>query len=252
METRASSIQQVVERQCRRWEILREHRAEREKPAHWPIITIEREFGAQGEALGRILAERAGFTFWDGELVHAIAEESGANETVLRSLDEHRRSAIEESIQGALFGGQHMASEYLRRLMKLIHAIAAHGGSVVVGRGAQYILTPENGLRVRVVCSLEERIRGYAQRQGIEVSRASAHVKRSDAERSRFVRQSFSRDAAVAADYDLVVNTGTCTLEQAAGIVLEAYGARFGRRPQAVGATRLSEAEAGAFTSEAR
>jgi len=60
------------------------------------------------------------------------------------------------------------------------------------------------------------------------------------------------RDAAVAADYDLVVNTGTCTLEQAAGIVLEAYGARFGRRPQAVGATRLSEAEAGAFTSEAR
>ena len=244
MEPRARSIQQVVARQCRRWEILREHRAKQDKPIHWPIITIEREFGARGEALSRILAERTGFTFWDGELVHAIAEESGANETVLRSLDEHRRSAIEESIEGALHGGQHMASEYLRRLMKLIHTISAHGGSVVVGRGAQYILAPETVLRVRVVSPLEERIRGYAERHGIDQGRARTEVKRSDAERSRFVRQFFSRNAAVAADYDLVVNTGTFALEQAAGIVLEAYVARFGRRPSAV--------EARAIASEAR
>jgi cytidylate kinase len=252
MEPRARSIQQVVERECLRWEILREHRTKHEKPIHWPIITIEREFGARGEALGRILAERTGFTFWDGELVHAVADESGANETVLRSLDEHRRSAIEESIKGALFGGQHMASEYLRRLMKLIHTISAHGGSVVVGRGAQYILAPETVLRVRVVSPLEERIRGYAQRHGIDVGRARTQVKRSDAERSRFVRQFFSRDTAVAADYDLVVNTGTFSLEQAAGIVLEAYGDKFGRRPKAVEAGQLSGEGARPLASEAR
>jgi len=244
MEPRASSIQQVIERQCRRWAILHEHRAKQESPVHWPIITIEREFGARGEALGRILAEAAGFTFWDGELVHTVAEESGAHETVLRSLDEHRRSAIDESIQGALLGGQHMGSEYHRRLMKLIHTIAAHGGSVVVGRGAQYILAADAALRVRVVSPLEERVRGYAQRQGIAEGSARAQVARFDAERLRFVRQFLSRDATLAADYDLVVNTGTFALEQAAGIVLEAYVARFGRRPRAV--------EAGAIASEAR
>ncbi len=244
MGPRASSIQQVIERQCRRWEILHEHRAKQERPVPWPVVTIEREFGARGEALGRSLADQTGFTFWDGELVHAVAEESGANETVLRSLDEHRRGAIEESIQGALFGGQHMASEYLRRLMKLIHTIAAHGGSVVVGRGAQYVLAADAALRVRVVSPLEERIRGYAQRQGIPESRARAQVARFDAERLRFVRQFFSRDATLAADYDLVVNTGTFALERAAGIVLEAYVARFGRRPSAT--------EARAIASEAR
>jgi len=244
MELRASSIQQVVERQCRRWGILQEHRAKQETPVHWPLITIEREFGARGEALGRILAEATGFTFWDGELVHAVAEESGANETVLRSLDEHRRSAIEESIQGALFGGQHMSSEYLRRLMKLIHTIGAHGSSVVVGRGAQYVLPAEAALRLRVVSPLEERVRGYAQRQGIDESRARAQVERSDDERLRFARQFFSRNSAVTADYDLVVNTGTFALEQAAGIVLEAYGAKFGRRPKAA-EVRQPSGEAG-------
>ncbi len=225
----ARSIQQVVESQCRRWEVLNEHRAKEEKPLHWPIITIEREFGARGEALGRVLAERAEFTLWDGELVHAVAEESGANEAVLRSLDEQRRSALEESIDGALLGGQHMASEYLRRLMRLIHAISAHGGSVVVGRGASYVLAPEAALRIRVVSPLEERIRGYAERQGIDINRARAHVERADAERSRFVRQNFNRDPAVASDYDLVINTGAFSLEQAARIVLAAYGEKFER-----------------------
>ncbi len=252
MEPRARSIQQVVERQCRRWEILRDNRTKHEKPVHWPIITIEREFGARGEALGRILAERTGFTFWDGELVHAVADESGANEAVLRSLDEHRRSTIEESIEGALLGGQHMASEYLRRLMKLIHTISSHGGSVVVGRGAQYILAPETVLRVRVVSPLEKRIGGYAERHGIDVGRARTQVERSDAERSRFIRQFFSRNSAVAADYDLVVNTGTFSLEQAAGIVLEAYGDKFGRRPKAVEASQLSGEGARPLASEAR
>jgi cytidylate kinase len=245
MEPRASSIQQIIDRQCRRWEILHERRAREENPVHWPVITIEREFGARGEALGRLLAERTGFTLWDGELVHAVAEESGANETILRSLDEHRRSAIEESIQGALLGGRHMQSEYLRRLMKLIHTIAAHGGSVVVGRGAQYIVAPGSALRVRVVCPLEARIRGYSQRMGLDEGRARSQVERSDADRLHFVRRFFSRDAAASADYDLVVNTGTFALEPAAGIVLEAYFEKFGRRPIASEEGRIAEHRAG-------
>jgi cytidylate kinase len=225
----ARSIQQVVESQFRRREVLTEHRAKTEKALHWPVITIEREFGARGEALGRVLAERADFTLWDGELVHAVAEESGANEAVLRSLDEHRRNALEESIDGALLGGQHMASEYLRRLMRVIHAISVHGGSVIIGRGASYVLAPEAALRIRVVAPLEERVRGFAERQGIEIDRARAQVERSDAERSRFVRQNFSRNPEVASDYDLVVNTGAFSLEQAARLVLEAYGEKFER-----------------------
>jgi cytidylate kinase len=63
----------------------------------------------------------------------------------------------------------------------------------------------------------------------MDIGRARAQVERADAERSRFIRQSFSRDPAVASDYDLVVNTGTFSLEKAARIVLEAYGEKFER-----------------------
>lgn len=237
MDTRATNL--LVERQCRRWELLRIQRATAEAPRHWPIVTIAREFGARGEALGRLVAEQAGFSFWDGELVHTVSEASGANEAVLRTIDEHHRSAIEESIDGALLGGRHMATEYLRRLMRLIKTISVHGASVIVGRGAQYVLEAQSALRVRVVCPLEERVRGYAARQGLEEGKARSLVERSESERRRFIRQFFSRDPAIASDYDLVVNTGTLSLEGAATVVLDAYEAKFGRRPSkdtAVGA----------------
>lgn len=233
MEPRASNLLRVVDRQCRRWEFLRQQRARVPTPVHWPVITVSREFGARGEAVGRVLAEQSGFSFWDGELVHAVGEATGASEIVLRTLDEHHRSGIEESIDGALLGGRHMASEYLRRLMRLIKTISLHGASVVVGRGAQYVLEPTSALRLRIVCPLEDRVKSYAARHGIDEAEAKDVIERSESERRRFIRKFFSRDPTNAADYDLVVNTGTFSLESAARVVLDAYEAKFGRRPNA-------------------
>ena len=112
MEPRATSLLQIVDRQVRRWEFLREERRASAKRVHWPIITIAREFGARGEALGRTLAEGIDFSFWDQELVHAMAEESGANEAFLATVDEYRRNVIEDSVDGALMGGKYMNSAY--------------------------------------------------------------------------------------------------------------------------------------------
>lgn len=232
MEPRASNILQVIERQCRLWELQREEQRRKARtPEHWPVITVSREFGARGEFLAHTIGERIGFTVWDGELVHAVADQTGANEAVLRSLDEHRRRVIEDSIEGALLGGQYMESEYLRRLMKVMHAIASHGRAIVVGRGAEYILDPKSILRLRVVCPFEERARGYGIRQRIGETEARHRLEKEDAERTAFIRQNFSRKLSSAADFDLVVNTGSLPIEKLVGVVLGAYEAKFGRRP---------------------
>lgn len=232
MEPRATSLLQVVERQFRRWELQRSRREAAPAPVPLPIITISREFGARGEALGRLVAETTGFSFWDDELVHAVAEESGANTALLKSLDEHLRSAIEDSIEGAFLGGNYMGSEYLRRLMKLIHTIAAHGSGVVVGRGAHYVVARDRALSVRVVCPLPERVRGYAERHGLDERRARQKLEREDQARGAFIRQYFSRDPSNPSDFDLTVNTGSFPLERAVGIVLAAYEAKFQRQPR--------------------
>ena len=241
MELAGRNILQVVERQCRRWEIQTER--QRLKPTeheHWPVITISREFGARGETLARIVADRIGYSVWDGELIHVISKETGANEAVLKSLDEQQRSNIEDSIQGALMGGEYMNGDYLRRLMRLVHTSASFGKSIIVGRGANCILDPDSILRVRVVCPLEERIRGYAKRQGLGERQARQKVEKTDRERAVFIRQNFHGDVFNPSEHDLILNTGTLPLERLVPVVLQAYEAKFGQRPPEVQPTNGS------------
>jgi cytidylate kinase len=54
-------------------------------------------------------------------------------------------------------------------------------------------------------------------------------VEREDHARGAFIREYFSRDASNPSDYDLTVNTGSFSLERAAGLVLAAYEAKFQR-----------------------
>ena len=55
------------------------------------IITISREFGSGGRELGKRLADALGFSYYDKEIISAIAKESNfdeqyVEETLLRGL----------------------------------------------------------------------------------------------------------------------------------------------------------------------
>ena len=47
------------------------------------IITVSREFGSGGRELGKRLAEALGFSYYDREIVAALAEKTGLDEDYL-------------------------------------------------------------------------------------------------------------------------------------------------------------------------
>ncbi len=53
------------------------------------IITLSREFGSGGRELGKRLAEEMGFTYYDREIIAAIAKESGKNENYVANTLDH-------------------------------------------------------------------------------------------------------------------------------------------------------------------
>lgn len=85
-------------------------------------------------------------------------------------------------------------------------------------------------LRVRVVCPLEQRILGYAEREGLTEKQARKAVVGRDADRADFIQHHFKQDTGAPSDYDLVLNAGTLSLEQMAEIVLAAYETKVGKR----------------------
>ena len=74
-----TSIEQIVDRQIRKWELLREKsengEAERELPP--PIITVSRKRGSRGSYLARRLAEELDYQLMHKEIIDHIVNSSG-------------------------------------------------------------------------------------------------------------------------------------------------------------------------------
>jgi cytidylate kinase len=106
---------------------------------------------------------------------------------------------------------------------------------VVIGRGAQFILAKDAALRVRVVCPYEQRVAGYAEREGVNEAEAERTLERVERERQTFIQRHYDRDVGDPVHYDIVVNTESMPPDQAADVLVAAYRSKFGRLPQGAG-----------------
>ncbi|MGD1070081.1 MAG: cytidylate kinase-like family protein [Bryobacteraceae bacterium] len=115
------------------------------------ILTLEREFGTGAPSIGRTVADRLGWKFWDHEITDEIARRLRCKaETVERH--EERLDSMFYRLMKAFMRGSFEArvetddfevldAENLSILFeKVIAKIAAEGKCVIVGRGAPWFL----------------------------------------------------------------------------------------------------------------
>ncbi|MDH5490794.1 MAG: cytidylate kinase-like family protein [Myxococcales bacterium] len=217
----------MVEAQIRRWRAQEEARSREAEPAPpAPLLTISRQYGSQGAAIGRSVADALGLSFWDRELVHAIAVNSGISEQLVASLDEHRRSKLEDFIDEILMGHQATERHYIAQLHRVLRTIGSHGGALIVGRGAHFALDDRAHLSVRVIAPEASRISRIASQAGLPEGVVLPKVREVEKERQAFVRTYFGRDVEDANEYDLVLNSARLGLELAAEIIIAAYRGR--------------------------
>jgi cytidylate kinase len=222
------SVEAIVEQQVRAFHARdSSERFVRHEPAPH-VVTLSREFGAGGSAIARRVAEALGFTLWDDELTHHLAQRAGAHPRYVRAVDERARDLLDDVISTSLLGSPISGSAYRTLLVRTVREIGQRGAAVIVGRGANFLLPPEQGLRVRVVCPFKERVVRVAQRETLDLASAERRIREQDVERARFVRKLCEEDVGDPSHYDLVVNTRELDEEQAAVVILDAYEARFG------------------------
>ncbi len=227
MERAPRSVDAMVDAQVQRW--LAERQRVTKRPATPPpVVTVSREFGARGAAVGKLVADRLGYTFWNRELLGAIAAHARVDPSMLARFDEHHPSILAETVSG-IIPSVHGVSQldYVRELTLVVRDLVARGGAVLVGRGLNYMIDPGHALRVRVVCPLGQRIQELADRDGISADDARATIEEADRDRRAFVHDLYGKDIDDPTGYDLWINTGTIALETAADLVVTAVRARF-------------------------
>ena len=220
---KSNKTTKIVEQQVKKWSNRnREAFSSNKKQLSKPVITISREYGAEGAAIGNKIAEKLGYDFWDKNLLQKVADESGNNEKFLQSIDEKRRLFVEDTIAGFL-NLNSTNLHYIRALMKVIKTIEVQGNSIIVGRGANHICTLNKALHVRVVCPLEQRVESYAAKNDITKNKAREIILKRDNERAEFIQHYFQEDISDASNYDIVVNSGTMNHQDLVSIICNTY-----------------------------
>ncbi len=227
-----SSRENIIDRQIRRWELGKKRRREEQKAKEeeiFPrtIITMSRERGSRGSFLAKLLAEKLNYQLIHREIIDFIARDSGVRRRLIESLDERIRSEIELWLEGLLRGKYLDEHDYFLYLMRSVLAIAHHGESVIVGRGANLILGLKNGFHIRVVAPMEKRIENLMKYENLSEAEAKKEIKLKDKERKDFIRIFFERDIGAPSSYDMVLNSANFEMEEALQLTLKAFESKF-------------------------
>jgi cytidylate kinase len=217
------SVESLIDRQIRRSEVLR--RAQSRQPA--PCIALSRLPGSGADEIGARLAERLGYEFFGIEIVDRIANAAHARRQLVESLDERVRVGIERYAADLFQREVFHESDYVRWLIQTIAGLGEHGGAVIVGRGAAYVLPAQRTLRVLMVAPEAARVARVAQRDGIPAEEAVRRVRREERDRRQFLHHNFKTNPDDATLYDLAVNTEALGLDGALELVLRAFERRF-------------------------
>ena len=201
-----------------------------EPVARFRNICISRETGSGAGTIGRMVGTRLDWKVFDHELLDAIAHRMELSIDEIRAFDELAPSVVQDWILP--LREEHYAPQeaYLDHLAKLVEAIGRAGDSIIIGRGAGFLLPREETLTVRIVAPLKSRAVRLADRMGVSVRTARRAARDLDRRRAHFVRTMYRVDANDPHNYDLVLDSDSLGLPIAAEIIVRTVEA--GRLPK--------------------
>jgi hypothetical protein len=226
MNDRAMS--KAAERQMQNWaldmQMQQRVASEREhtevKELIHPYIAISRETGVDAASLSRAVAEKCGWKLFDRELLDYLAEHDHLSRLALEFVDERSVSWFHEMFGTWLEKQLVSQAEYVSRLGKVLLLATQHENTVIVGRGAQFMLPRERGLAVRVIAPLKLRVRNIMELRQLSEREAMDFIESTDRDREHFVHRYFQHDVSDPHLYDLMINLSHIPREDAVNYIV--------------------------------
>lgn len=188
-------------------------------------VCISREAGAGGSTIGRMVAGRLSWRFYDQELLEAIARLMEVPVAEVKALDELAPSAVQDWILPLREEYYAPQEAYLDHLGKLMEAIGRAGQSVVIGRGAAFLLPRDATLSVRIIAPLKNRASRLAEQMGVSVRTGRRAARDLDRRRNQFARTMYRVDAEDPHNYDLVLDSASIGTQIATELIVRAVEA---------------------------
>ncbi len=192
------------------------------------VITISREFGSGGRTIGRMVAEKLGYAFYDEELVNEVAKRCGFSPEFIKESGEYATSrhsllfSLATAQQFSVEGLSTMDRLYIEQT-KIIEELGAKGGCVIVGRCADYILKEDpQAFHVFVYGKEEDKARRIVELYGEKDQSPRKRLLEKDQKRKVYYKNYTGRTWGQPQNYDLCLNSSVLGIDTCVNLILEA------------------------------
>lgn len=195
------------------------------------VITISRQFGAGGRSLGKLVAERLGYTYVDNEIIRIIAKKAKVSPHWVESIEKEAggrlskfiSSMVPKNLVARVLDDQrgYIDEEiYVDLLRRIIIDISKEGDAVIIGRGGQYILEGQPDVySILIIGDKEYRAKFVEKGSELTYKQAVQAVNMDDKRRMNLYRQFGRQDYDDPDPYHMVLNMSKLGVKKASDLV---------------------------------
>lgn len=196
------------------------------------IVTISREYGSGGRAIGEKLAKAMGAQYYDKEILNVAAEESGIAKELFEQHDEKPNMSLLFSMVSGVRSGDLGAMQidlplnhkiFLAQFDAIKLKAQQEHPSVFVGRCADYVLRNNSkALKVFIYSDMDSKIKHIQERFNMDEKQAKNAIVKRDRERNSYYNYFTGMEWGDKDNYDICINTSKVSYDKAVEIIMTA------------------------------
>ncbi len=193
------------------------------------IITIDRQYGSGGRAIGEKLSKDLGIPFYNKEVTEMAAKQSGMSKEVFDKVDETAASSLLYSVvTGAYMFGNHVPptldlpinDKLFIAQTEVIKSLANEGSCVIVGRCADYILRDdESVVNIFIHADLPVRLERAIKEYQLPPEKAEAQLNKIDKTRANYYHYYSGEKWGNSFNYKLCIDSGMLGIEGSVAVI---------------------------------
>jgi cytidylate kinase len=192
------------------------------------IVTISREYGSGGYEVGRRVAERMNYKFYDKELIAHIADKFLIPESFVAATEETelKKKNIFHEVFPVFTRTKNENADYIfREQGKFIVQLVEEGNSVIAGRRADYYLKDNpNALHLFFYADQDFKVRRICETENLTEDEAVKKIADMDRRRRTSYEYVTGRTWGDMHNYDRLICTSTLGLDRCVEEILTLLG----------------------------
>lgn len=190
------------------------------------VITIARDFGAEGHEIGKMLSSELGIPLYDNEILVRSSMRAGESMDLIAAYDEQLAAEFMAFLPDRV-DARTLSDKLWESMARVIVDLGSTESCIIEGRLSDYLLRSNpNHIAVLVTAPFDERVEIVRNKRGLNRAQGAKLVKRMQRARESFYKRYSAGKWRMDMGKDIVVNRAKLGRQGCVDVIAAAYRAK--------------------------